>query len=137
MVVVDASVVVKWYVDEEDFESALDVRDAYVNGDLSLSAPTLLPFEVVNALKYSSLFEDETLDSVATSLPKYGIDLVPFGDIVGVTRLALDADVTIYDAAYVALANHADDILYTTDERLLDDVADHTDRVSHVTEFER
>jgi len=55
-VVVDASVVAKWYLEEEYTEKALKLRDMHVNGEIELTAPELLLFEVLNAIRYSGVF---------------------------------------------------------------------------------
>jgi predicted nucleic acid-binding protein len=52
-IVVDASVAVKWFVEEEFSDLALKLRDMHVNGLVDLVAPSLMPYEVLNALKYS------------------------------------------------------------------------------------
>lgn len=118
--VVDASVVVKWYVPERDHEPARAIRDEYINGQHSLIAPSLLPYEVVNALRYCGPVDDESVLTVAETLPQYGIDLIPFDRIQDVAAIALDADITVYDAAYVALAAQREAPGFTADERLLD-----------------
>lgn len=135
MAVVDASVAVKWFVEEEHTDAALAVRDAYVDGALELAAPTLLPFEVVNALRYSGRFDDEALARASTALTKYDIDLVPYQRIDGIAETALEIDETVYDAAYVALAETRAEPLYTTDERLLESVGSYSDRPAHVRSF--
>lgn len=118
-VVVDASVVVKWYVPEQHHEAARALRDGYLDGDLDLLAPALLPFEVVNALRYSGLFDDEQLRAAAGTLPEYGLELVPFGSLGPVADLAARADCSVYDASYLALAASRGCTLYTADERLV------------------
>ncbi len=50
--VVDASVVVKWLVEEEGSERALRLRDRYIDGKIEIIAPELITFEVLNALRY-------------------------------------------------------------------------------------
>jgi len=50
-VVADASVMVKWFVDEIYSENARKLRDEYINGTLEIIAPELMPYEVLNALK--------------------------------------------------------------------------------------
>ena len=50
VVVVDASLVVKWLVREEDTDKALAIRSAWHDEDITPIAPYLMPFEVVNAL---------------------------------------------------------------------------------------
>ncbi len=54
-VVVDASVVVKWFVKEEGSEEALRLRDRYVEGEIQIIAPELITFEVLNALYFKRL----------------------------------------------------------------------------------
>ncbi|MEM3995420.1 MAG: type II toxin-antitoxin system VapC family toxin, partial [Thermofilum sp.] len=86
--VVDASVVVKWFVEEEGSDRALEVRDRYVSGELKLIAPELLPFEVLNALYYKRLFTVEELKSAAEALDAFFFELYPLrGDYA---KLALE-----------------------------------------------
>ena len=118
--VVDASVVVKWYIPEQHHEQARELRDAYLDGTFDLFAPTLMPFEAVNALRYSGHYEGERLEEASRSLPEYGIDLVPFSKTGPVAEIATNLGITIYDAAYVALAQKLDTKTYTADGNLLD-----------------
>ncbi|MBW1669419.1 MAG: type II toxin-antitoxin system VapC family toxin, partial [Deltaproteobacteria bacterium] len=50
--VVDASVVVKWFVEEEGSEEALAIRRRYIEEEVEIVAPELIHFEVLNALRY-------------------------------------------------------------------------------------
>lgn len=133
-VVVDASVVAKWYIPERDHERARDLRDDYLNGSHDHHAPSLLPFEVVNALNYGGEYEDERLVEAAVSLAEYGISLVPYRDAGPVARTALDLDITISDASYLALADSNGWTVYTADSKLLDRVADtaYDDLATHI-----
>jgi predicted nucleic acid-binding protein len=54
--VVDASVVVKWFVDEENSDKAIRIRDKYIDGEISVMAPDIIIFEVLNALYYKRFF---------------------------------------------------------------------------------
>ena len=135
-IVVDTSVVVKWYLPERDHEAARALRDAYLEGEVDLVAPALLPFEAVNALRYSGQFDGEQLAAAARSLSEYGIDLVAFSDAGPVADIATDLDITVYDAAYVALAERLDTTAYTADETLLDDLSDEYDeRLAHIRTY--
>lgn len=122
LLVVDASVVVKWYVPERDHERARALRDDYLDGTHDLCAPPLLPFEVVNALRYSGHYDGERLVEASTTLPEYGIELVPYGGIGPVAEVSTELDVPVYDASYIALAHERAATVYTADERLLDAV---------------
>jgi predicted nucleic acid-binding protein len=120
-VVVDASVVVKWYLSEPGRETALRLREDYVEGKLTLHAPSLMPYEVLNAVRYARRDIDvKTLETVAESLSLYGIELnVLRGEYAHLTaRVAVENKITVYDAAYIALAKLNDIKLYTADDRL-------------------
>ncbi len=49
-VVVDASLAVKWLVEEDDSDKAHAVLQSWVARDVTRIAPHRMPFEVVNAL---------------------------------------------------------------------------------------
>ena len=123
-VVVDASVVAKWFIPEQDHEAARALRDDYLAGDRSLLAPELLPYEVINALHYSGHYAGDRLVEAAATLPEYGIDLRPFRDGGDIATMAAAAAVTVYDAAYLALGRASDATVYTADDRLLERLDD-------------
>lgn len=56
MPVVDASVVVKWFVDESDSPAARNLLQAHAAGTDSLVAPDLLVYEVANVLLHNRAF---------------------------------------------------------------------------------
>ena len=49
-VVVDASLAIKWLVEEDDSDKAHAVLQSWVAQDITRIAPHLMPFEVANAL---------------------------------------------------------------------------------------
>jgi len=100
-VVVDASVVVKWFVEEEYSKEALMLRDSYADGVIDLIAPSLLCFEVVNALKYSGAFGEDELKEVLRALDDYQITLFDLEGGYGekAIEIAMRKGVTMYDAA--------------------------------------
>ncbi len=119
--VVDASVVVKWFQEEEFSREALRLRDDYVADVMEVQAPALLPFEVLNALRFSGGFSTEELGRVAQVLDGYAI----LGDHLEGTLAAatigwaFKADLSVYDASYIALAQELSVPLYSADEQLL------------------
>ncbi len=125
-VVVDASVVVKWFVEEEYTREALMLRDAYREGLVDLIAPSLLPYEVLNALKYSGAFGEDELKDIAGILDSLQITLYDIeGDYSAETvKVAMRKGLSIYDASYVALAVIERAMLYTADEKLLRRISD-------------
>ena len=121
-IVVDASVVVKWYVLEDDRSRALKIREDYIDGLVELAAPALMPFEVLNIIRCSSdgLGYGKPAE-IAESLSLYGFELYHLeGEYARLTAsIALENGITVYDASYVVLAKVLDTVLYTADERLL------------------
>ena len=121
-IVVDASVVVKWYVLEDDRSRALKIREDYIDGLVELAAPALMPFEVLNIIRCSSDgLGYGKLAEIAESLSLYGFELHHLeGEYARLTAsIALENGITVYDASYVVLAKVLDTVLYTADERLL------------------
>lgn len=120
-VVTDASVVAKWFLEEEFSESARLLRDSFVTGKLLISVPSLLFYETLNALRYTHLYSQEELASAARALSRYGFDVwEPSGRVYEeVARTSLKHDISVYDAAYVGLALHLRAALYTADLELV------------------
>ena len=54
-IVLDASVVVKLFVDEEYTDLSLQLLEDYLNGKVTLYSVQLMPYEVINALRYNRL----------------------------------------------------------------------------------
>ena len=122
LAVADASVIAKWFLVEAYRDDAVRLRDDFVSGKLSLSSPALMPFEVINVVKFSSKSTQVSrVKAVGKSLSFYGITLHhlkhEYLDLSA--EVSSRNDVTIYDASYIALAEHLQSVLYTADERLL------------------
>jgi predicted nucleic acid-binding protein len=99
--IVDASVAVKWLVDEEHGAEAIALLDR----DL-LIAPDLLPTEVRNAL-------------LARVRHGFEVALAPTGTLLGrAFELGLSLAHPIYDCVYLALALERELTLVTADRRL-------------------
>ncbi len=120
-VVADASVIVKWFVKEEYSREARLLREAYAAGTIDIAVPSILPFEVLNALKYSGGFGEEELKEVSTVLDDfqfthYGLT----GELAqNAVEIAMRKGVTIYDASYLALAKLLKTAVYTAGTKLV------------------
>jgi len=136
IVVVDASVVTKWFVEEEYSTNALHLRDDYVNRLIEIAAPELLPFEVINSLRYNPEFGEKDMKESAKALEEYSLWLFPLlGKLAEKTiENALRYGVTIYDSSYLSLAELESRTLYTSDERLLAKLKD-SPWIRHISEY--
>lgn len=121
LAVIDASVAVKWFLEEEGTAAALRIQVAFFEGILAIRVPAIFPWEVMNALRYSAQFPARDLREAANDLDRAGFATMPlFGAYLERTiELALDLDITIYDASYLALAEIHGCPLYTADEALI------------------
>ena len=121
--VVDASVAVKWLVEEDYSEAA----DNMLDGRHELHAPRLMASEVGNAL-WQKVRRGEIERGLAGVLISAVSDMgVRWADdetiCADATRLAVALDRPVYDCVYLALANRIGAILVTTDERFANALA--------------
>ncbi|WOE51826.1 type II toxin-antitoxin system VapC family toxin [Sulfuracidifex metallicus] len=135
MAVVDASVVIKWLVNEEHSKEALLLKEAYVNGAIDLSAPCILPFEVINGLKYTYNLGEKELSDIGKILKDFQFSLHDFEKIIDEAISFSSAyGITVYDSAYIALGKVLNDVIYTADEKLLRKVKE-LQFVKHIKDF--
>jgi predicted nucleic acid-binding protein len=119
--VVDASVVLKWYLPDESWgERALRLLEMHVSGEVTLLAPTILPYEVLNALLVAERrgrADKQLTEESFEAFWELELALVdPFAfDILAMARAFRRS---IYDAAYMALAGARKIDLLTDDKRL-------------------
>ncbi len=120
-VVVDASVVAKWFLEEVYSDKAVLLRDKYVGREILLTSPSIMPYEVLNALRYSGLYSKEELVDIVRTLERYGIELWDLEREYGerVAEVAIELNVSVYDASYVALAEIVNSRLVTADEEIV------------------
>lgn len=137
--VIDASIAVKWVVEEADSEAAARLLE----GEAVLLAPDLLYAEAANALWALSRRGDVAAADVREALavladaplhiPSSMRQLMP-----AATRLAQDLDHSVYDCFYLALAVQQQYPLLTADRRFQAKVRDHpylSDRVLRIGEI--
>ncbi|MEZ0248129.1 MAG: type II toxin-antitoxin system VapC family toxin, partial [Thermoproteus sp.] len=120
-VVVDASVVVKWAIPEPHHVEAKALRDDHLRGEISAAAPPCLWLEVASALrKYAvrGLMRAEKAVEAMRLLRETGIEVIE-PDLPRVLEESFKLGVTVYDAAYLVLAEELDAPFYTADEKLL------------------
>ena len=121
--VIDASVVIKFYVPEILSDRAQEVMSLVADGELMLLAPDLLYPETGNILwKKQRLHEltpdevEEIVDAI-TSLPikiEHSRQIMPLS-----VSIALQSGITVYDAMYVAVARIYETRMITADRRLV------------------
>jgi len=124
-VVVDASIALKWFIDEEDSEKAFDLLEEWKTQGTLMLAPVLIVYEITNIL-YQNVRKGNILkDEAAKSLRRLLITGMKFDSgqysTIGVRAIELAQQYTLkasYDAYYLALAEHEECELWTADTRL-------------------
>jgi predicted nucleic acid-binding protein len=122
-IVIDASVVGKWFLgDEDDADRALGLRVRLIDGDLEGFAPPHLPLELAGALVRSVRRGRLPAEAVAPSLAALDAFSLEVDDLHGLARSAADVGLAIgvhpYDAAYLVVARARGAPLVTADEPL-------------------
>lgn len=118
-VVLDASVVLKWFRadGERHLEPAKSLRRKFEAGQLTVLAPPLLRLEIVNVAGRRWHWDEHTLIDLASSLEELGFEYEEpeLDQVASWTARGL----TAYDASYVALAEARTTTLITDDDLIV------------------
>jgi predicted nucleic acid-binding protein len=129
--IVDANVILRaFFPDEEQAQAQALIRN-HVAGRIRLAAPTLILYEVTNAVVQAVRREritDENREAILAAFEGLDIELEPV-TWQQMLPLALQFDRSAYDAAYLSLAEMRREPLVTGDLRLYNAVRDHLDTV--------
>ena len=139
-VVVDASLAVKWLVEEDDSDKAHAALQSWVAQDTTRIAPYLMPFEVANALHRRVLRGELNVgDStrLIARLLESRLELhQPPGLHVRALQLASQLNQSAaYDAHYLVLAESLGCELWTADERFYRAASPGVDYIRWIGEF--
>jgi len=123
--VVDASVALSWvFPGEEPSSAAVRLLHAFRSNQIRLLAPSLWPYEVGNALRSGvirgRISEAEGWEAFSVLLG-LGLSLVDFAPLTDLAwDLASRHGITMYDAAYVAVAQAHNSPCYSLDKGLIE-----------------
>lgn len=119
--IIDASCILSYLLPDEITEPLVKkIFIQYQEGEITLLAPYLLPFEVINSI-HMAVIRKRLLSAVAPELVNtflaYAIPLEHI-DFAKAFSLAAQENLTVYDASYVALAKEKHIPLLTLDTKL-------------------
>lgn len=122
VVVIDASLAVKWLVEEPDSDRAILLANSWTQAGVELTAPFLMPIEVANALYKKTQYQELSIADAGLLLDRLmetGIELrYPESlDTRALELAALLGQRAVYDSYYLALAEILDCDLWTADQR--------------------
>ncbi|MBI2339774.1 MAG: type II toxin-antitoxin system VapC family toxin [Deltaproteobacteria bacterium] len=115
MVVIDTSVALKWFLEEEGSDIALGLL-----AEEQFAAPDLLIYELTNGLVFKESF---TLDDIADclgKLMKFDIDFLVLTEksMARTAELAREFHLSAYDASFIALAEYLKTDFVTADRKM-------------------
>lgn len=138
--VVDASVGVKWQLDDEEHvDKAEAIKQAFVRRVLHLMVPVIFAVEWANALNVAitrGRFPAEDWREALEDLDALHIAVEnPPGLVFEAWRMARSYGRTVYDGLYLALANIEHCEMVTGDRKLFNAVSPHLDWVRWIGDY--
>lgn len=130
MIVLDASVALKWIFDDEaGAETALAVRDAHVSGENEIAVPSLFFYEIANVLATKVKLTDSEARSAFSMFWDFEFDVCDLNqdDLLEAMKLSHKHRISTYDASYMVLANRMGCALVTADRKFWEKVTKYGD----------
>lgn len=121
--IVDSSVIAEWFFLEEDSEKSLQIKEKFVNNEISIAVPLLLYYEVNNILRTSvKAFRIDIKDAIDVYCAFLNLNFLVYSSqllLMKTLATALKFDISSYDASYVALSEYLKTTFLTADQKLL------------------
>ncbi len=129
--VLDASVIVKWFTREDKRKQALDIREQFINQEIDILIPDLTFYEVSNALRFNTDFDEIDIRDAVESLFLMSLDIItPRKEILDRSiEISVKYNLSVYDSYYIALAELVDIDFVTSDKKLFEKVKNDFDFV--------
>jgi len=125
VVVVDASLALKWVLSEDDSDKARKLLQEWIKADVEIIAPALFAYEITSIIYRQVVTKKLSYDDASKSLAELfsmGVFLefshyeeISIQSMQFAHRFNLPA---AYDAQYLSLAFHEDCLYWTTDTKL-------------------
>jgi predicted nucleic acid-binding protein len=104
-VVLDSSVVVKWFSTETKSDEALKILDSYTQGKVELTISEILICEVGNVLRYKPDYDTQKWKTALTQLFNLHLNVTYLNENLTCRagEIAYEGKITFYDAWPVAI----------------------------------
>jgi predicted nucleic acid-binding protein len=125
-IIIDASVIIKWLLPDEEDPVAMNIKNDFAAKEMTISIPYLTYYEVGNVLKIA-VKRDRITKDIAEKLYQafVNLDFVVYAtrDLSMLTiSKTLEYDISFYDASYIALAEYLNIPFLTADSKLANNV---------------
>lgn len=123
MVIVDTSVIFKWFdTSEDNREQAIDLLIQHLSNKEVITTSDLLLYEITNAWSTKSKLPNSRIRMNLTRLEKYALNIaaVNFRLLDKAFTLSRKYSISVYDASYAVLAQEKQCIFITADRKLVE-----------------
>ena len=122
-IILDTSVILKWFVDESGSDNARSYLQDFAEGKCQILLPTLLFYELGNACLYNSIPVDE-IGGIMELLQTFSFDIEDIGKTAfrKIYQNASEYNLSFYDASYVTLMQRHDCEMVTADRKLFNKI---------------
>jgi predicted nucleic acid-binding protein len=119
MNILDASVIIKWFVIEEDSDKAIFLRNEFIQGKSQIAVPDLVLYEITNALSYNKNISIDKINMALEAIFDIELNIVTptLSELKTAIFISKEFEVSIYDSTYLALASILDFQFITADEK--------------------
>ncbi len=117
-IVLDSSVVVKWFSTETKSDEALKLLDSFIQGTVELTISEILICEVGNALRYKPDYDKQKWKTALTQIFNLHMNVTHLNENLTARtgEIAYEGKITFYDALPVAIAENRKTVSITADE---------------------
>lgn len=121
MIVVDASVVVKWFQEEKDSDKARLLQHDHISGENSIIIPRLLYYELANTFTTKSRLPNKNIQDNFQALFQMKLHIYEEQemDVIETTLLAKNKNTSFYVMLYAVIAKNKKCDMVTADERFV------------------
>jgi len=121
MIVLDASVVIKWFIQEAGSNLALRFKENLLKNKVNIAVPDLILYEIINVLRFKSGVTEEAIKAILPALFNLGLEIITPSQrlLEDALHLSFASRLSIYDCIYVALANELDTYFITADKQIV------------------
>jgi predicted nucleic acid-binding protein len=116
--IIDASVIAKGLWEEPGTEKVVDILNAFKDGLIEIEAPTILNYEVANAIRFNEELNPKEKEIAIQSFYLLDIETIDLSleEMKKVIKISNERGTTVYDTSYYILAIKDDGIYLTADE---------------------
>jgi len=120
MIVLDASIILKLILEEQDTPLALQLRENHITGEDKIAAPELLYYELANVLATKVAIPINNASSALAEIFNLEIDTYTLGleEFLSSISVSRKYKISVYDSSYVILAERLNCDFVTADAQL-------------------